>query len=71
MGVGLSRGSGGAVGRSLRLRLVLVVSVLVVLSATLLLGLDRIGGGEEEGEDHKGQKDELVVEDEHCDRAGR
>ena len=40
--------------------------VLVVLGAALLLGVDRVGNGQEERKDHKGQEDELVVENEHC-----
>lgn len=44
----------------------ILMLVLVALSTALLLGIDRVGSGQEEGEDQKGQKDELVVENEHC-----
>ena len=37
----------------------------MVFSTALLLSLDRVGSGQEESEDQEGQKNELVVEDEH------
>lgn len=45
--------------------MVLVVMFVVVLGATLLLGIYRVGSGQKEREDQEGQKDELVVENEH------